>query len=294
MLTVKVLLSAADSACYIAKKRGRNQVHIYQHDDEELTKRHGEMLWAVRIPKALDEERFRLFAQPIMSLASVQEMNTHYEVLLRMVGEDGENIPPSAFLPAADRYNLSGKLDRWVIRETFEWLVAHAQHVAQLHVCAINLSGHSLNDETFLEFVRDQFDASCIPSGKICFEITETVAITNLARATSFVKALHSQGCLFALDDFGSGLSSFAYLKNLPVDMLKIDGMFVKDILRDPMDYAMVKSINEIGKVMGKQTIAEFVENEDILEKLKEINVDYVQGYGVGLPRPIEELLPDG
>ncbi len=283
------LLSAADSACYMAKDQGRNRIHVYQEDDEELAKRHGEMQWAVRLPRALEEGRFRLYFQPIAPVASKHGEGAHYEVLLRM--EDGHMVQPKAFFPAADRYNLSSKLDRWVITTTFKWIVDHPAHLERLYLCAINLSGHSLNDETFLEFVFRQFKESPIPPEKTCFEITETVAIANLSRATNFMKVLKAEGCRFSLDDFGSGLSSFAYLKNLPVDFLKIDGGFVKDILDDSFDLAMVTSINEIGQVMGKQTIAEFVENEAILKKLREIGVDYAQGYGIERPRPIEEIL---
>ncbi|MGD8931122.1 MAG: EAL domain-containing protein, partial [Chromatiales bacterium] len=167
----------------------------------------------------------------------------------------------------------------------------HPQQLNNLHLCSLNLSGLSLSNNTFLAFVIDKLEKCHIPPHKVCFEITETVAIANLSRAIGFISGLRTLGCHFALDDFGSGLSSFAYLKNLPVDFLKIDGLFVKDILDDPMDLAMVKSINEIGKVMGKLTIAEFVENTDILEKLREIGVDYAQGYAIGRPRPIDEML---
>jgi EAL domain-containing protein (putative c-di-GMP-specific phosphodiesterase class I) len=198
-------------------------------------------------------------------------------------------VLPKVFLPAADRYNLSSELDRWVVSNTFQWIADHPQHLAGLYLCSINLSGHSLNEEKFLDFILQQLKHFAIPPEKICFEITETVAITNLSRTAFFIERLKTKGCCFALDDFGSGLSSFAYLKNLPVDFLKIDGVFVKDILDDPLDLAMVKSINEIGHIMGKQTIAEFVENEKILDKLREIGVDYVQGYNFGWPRPIDD-----
>jgi diguanylate cyclase (GGDEF)-like protein/PAS domain S-box-containing protein len=283
------LLSAADTACYMAKDRGRNRIHVYQEDDEEIAKRHGEMQWAIRLPRAVEEGRFRLYFQPMMSVAGGHDEGAHYEVLLRMNGE--HIVLPKIFFAAADRYNLSSRLDRWVISTTFGWIVDHPDHLESLYLCAINLSGHSLNDETFLEFVRRQFAEFPIPPEKICFEITETVAISNLTRVAEFMKSLKAQGCKFSLDDFGSGLSSFAYLKSLPVDFLKIDGAFVKDILSDSLDLAMVRSINEIGQVMGKQTIAEFVESEAILDKLREIGVDYAQGYGIKRPRPIEEIL---
>ena len=286
---INSLMSAADTACYIAKDQGRNRIHVYEEDDEELAKRHGEMQWAARIPRALEENSFQLYFQSIVPVSSHTREGFHYEVLLRM--QDDQVVLPKVFLPAADRYNLSGKLDRWVVTNTFKWIADHPEHLEGLYLCCINLSGHSLNEETFLDFIYQQLREFAIPPQKICFEITETVAITNLSRSASFIERLKSRGCRFSLDDFGSGLSSFAYLKNLPIDFLKIDGVFVKDILDDPLDLAMVKSINEIGHILGKQTIAEFVENKSILDKLREIGVDYVQGYECGWPRPIDETL---
>ena len=284
-------LSAADTACYMAKDQGRNRIHIYKEDDEELNRRHGEMRWAVQLPHALDEGNFRLFFQRMTPVAGIGAEGQHYEVLLRL--QDDHIVMPQVFFPAADRYNLSSKLDRWVVAETFQWIADHPDHLADLFLCAINLSGHSLNEEAFVTFVQQQFRDLPIPPGKICFEITETAAIANLSRAASFMKTLKTQGCRFALDDFGSGLSSFAYLRSLPVDFLKIDGVFVKDIVHDSVDMAIVKSINEIGKVMGKQTVAEFVENEEILRKLRDIGVNYAQGYGIARPQPIDELLKE-
>ena len=284
------VLSMADTACYAAKDKGTNRIHVYREDDTELARRYGEMQWVSRINRALEENRFHLVFQPIVPVAGLESLRNHYELLLRLEDEDGSTVWPDSFLPAAERYNLSTNLDRWVIGRAFRWLADYPQHLKRLFLCSINLSGHSLGNGKFLEFVIQQFEETNLPPQKICFEITETVAIANLTSATRFIKALSELGCRFALDDFGSGLSSFAYLKNLPVDFLKIDGMFVKDIVDDPIDFAMVRSINEIGHVMGKQTIAEFVENEDILEKLREIGVDYAQGYGIGRPRPIEEI----
>ena len=285
------LLSAADSACYVAKDLGRNRIHVHQEDDEALATRHGEMQWAARLPRALDEDRFQLYFQPIISVAGNMGEVQHFELLLRMLDETGQVVLPSVFLPAAERYSLSGRLDRWVVATAFRWLSHHQAQLLRPFICSINLSGRSLDDEGFLEYVKAQFKQWRISHANICFEITETVAITNLSDAKILIQSLKALGCRFALDDFGSGLSSFAYLKNLAVDFLKIDGVFVKDMLRDPMDMAMVKSINEIGHVMGKRTIAEFVENEAILEKLRAIGVDYAQGYAIGRPQPIDSML---
>ncbi|MDH3712457.1 MAG: EAL domain-containing protein [Gammaproteobacteria bacterium] len=283
------LLRAADSACYAAKDNGRNRVHIYHAADEELARREGEMQWVARINQAFEEELFELRYQRIAP-AGRQEHGAHYELLLRMRDEEGQPIPPGAYLPAAERYNLIGRLDRWVIDTAIGWLEQHPEHLADLHLCSINLSGLTLGNEEFLTYLIERLRNTPVPGSRLCFEITETAAIQNLANATRFIGELRKRGCRFALDDFGSGLSSFAYLKNLPVDYLKIDGVFVRDIIEDPIDYAMVKSINEIGKVMGKKTIAEFVESGEIVRKLEQIGVDYLQGQYIGEPRPLSEF----
>jgi len=289
-------LSAADTACYVAKDQGRNRIHVYHPEDVELARRHGEMQWVARINQALEEDRFCLSVQPIRPLADVglespSDGRGYFELLLRMRDSSGRLVPPGAFLPAAERYSLSVRLDRWVVEKIFSWLDAHPEQLERLGMCSINLSGHSIADEDFLQFVIASLDGTNVPAEKLCFEITETAAITNLVSATRFITALKGWGCHFALDDFGSGLSSFAYLKQLAVDFLKIDGVFVKDVVDDPINLAMVKSINDIGKVMGKRTIAEFVENDGILEKLREVGVDYAQGYRVGRPKPLDRLL---
>ena len=211
--------------------------------------------------------------------------------MLRLVDGEGKIIPPRAFLPAAERYDLVDKLDTWVVRNAFTLMNAYPGFVEQAHVVSINLSGQSLTNKKFLNSLIAQIDEFKIDASKVCFEITETAAISNLSTATSFISRLKELGCRFALDDFGSGLSSFAYLKNLPVDYLKIDGMFVKDMVDDRIDHAMVKSINDIGHVMGMKTIAEFVENDAIKAKLVEIGIDYVQGYGIEKPQPFIEIL---
>ncbi len=286
------VLSAADSACYMAKEQGRNRIYLYDTASIELARRHGEMEWVAHIGQALEEDRFELWHQEIHDGGpDAAEGRIYYELLLRMMDEEGELIFPGAFLPAAERYNLSSRIDRWVVSQAFAWLKANPSHLDELHLCAINLSGHSLTDGEFHRFVLKLFDKYGIPGGKICFEVTETAAITNLTSATRFISAVKRLGCQVALDDFGSGISSFAYLKHLSVDSLKIDGVFVKDIAEDPIDYAMVKSINEIGQVMGKKTVAEFVESDAVLEKVREIGVDFVQGYGIGRPVPLADRL---
>ncbi len=284
------VLKRADSACYAAKDAGRNRLHVFCQEDEELTRRSGEMQWVSRINKALEEDRFQLFCQPIAAISNPAQGRLYYEVLLRLREEDGTLVPPGAFLPAAERYGLSIRLDKWVVSRTLGWLSKHPEHVSKLDLCCINLSGNSLGDTEVLAFIEKQLARTGVPAEKICFEITETAAISNLGNATAFIKSLKKQGCLFALDDFGSGLSSFAYLKSLEVDILKIDGTFVREIASDPVDQAMVRSINEIGKVLGKYTTAEFVENDEILKVLHEIGVDRAQGYGISKPMPLEEV----
>jgi len=283
------LLKHADAACYVAKDNGRNRVHVHDLGDAEIAQRHGEMQWVTRINKAIIENRFCLYAQAIVPLNSSQEM--HYEFLIRMIDERGEIIPPGAFLPPAERYNLISKLDSWVVTTAFELLEKNPRFIDQVNFCSINLSGQSLTDMNFQELIVEKFKHTTIPAKKICFEITETAAITNLSSATLFISKMKELGCRFALDDFGSGLSSFGYLKNLPVDFLKIDGMFVKNIAQDPIDRAMVKSINEIGQVMGMHTIAEFVENAEIKNILNDIGVDHAQGYGISKPLPVDDVL---
>jgi diguanylate cyclase (GGDEF)-like protein/PAS domain S-box-containing protein len=283
------LLKMADAACYLAKDKGRNRIHVYYAEDAEVAQRHGEMQWVARIYKAMEEDHFCLYAQSILPLDG--STDTHYELLIRMEEAKGKLIPPGAFLPAAERYDLISKLDRWVIETAFRSLANNPAFFGQISFISINLSGQSLGEALILDFIITQLDESGIDGEKICFEITETAAISNLSTAIKFISTLKGLGCRFALDDFGSGLSSFAYLKNLPVDYLKIDGMFVKDIVDDPIDHAMVKSINEIGHVMGMQTIAEFVENDEIKGMLREIGVNYAQGYGIDKPMPFDELL---
>ncbi len=283
------LLKEADGACYIAKEKGRNRIYVHTEEDAYMAIQQGEMQWISQLHQALAKDQFVLYAQAIQPLKP--STDKHYELLLRLKNDHGEIIPPGAFLPAAERYNIINKLDRWVVMNAIELLANNPAFISQTNFCSINLSGPSIVQPDFLNFIINQIKASTLDANKICFEITETAAISNIDTARNFISSLKSLGCRFALDDFGSGLSSFAYLKNLPVDYLKIDGQFVKDIALDPIDNAMVRSINEIGHVMGMETIAEFVENDVIKGMLKEIGVDYGQGYGIEKPRPLAELL---
>lgn len=277
-------LSAADSACQAAKELGRNRVHCFEENDLDLMRRRREMQWASRITSALEEGRFELYRQTIEPLQS-QEQGLHYEILLRMRDEQGKVITPDHFIAAAERYALTPAVDRWVIENTFRWLVSEADERDKLAMCSINLSGQSFGDDKFLPFVIEQFHRTGLDARKICFEITETAAIASFSQANRFIHALRELGCRFALDDFGTGLSSFGYLKHFPVDFLKIDGSFVREIVKDPIDREMVRTINEIGHLTQKRTIAEFAESAEIIEMLRTLGVDYAQGYGVSRPQ---------
>lgn len=278
------VMSFADTSCYMAKEQGRNRVYRYQND-ETSQRRQDEAQWVSRIHDGLEQNRFCLYVQDIVGLQ--QEDLRHYEVLIRYRDEHDRLIPPGAFLPPAERFGLSPKLDRWVIKNVCAFLAENSNKHLNL---SINLSGLSIADDELLVCVRKLLRQYEVDPQQLCFEITETAAITNLANAVRFINAMKEIGCQFALDDFGSGLSSFGYLKTLPVDFVKIDGIFVKDILDDEVDMAMVRSINDIGHLMGKKTIAEFVENTDIADRLRDAGVDYAQGYGIAKPRSIDTL----
>ena len=286
---VSDILRDADTSCYLAKEKGRNRVQFHQKDDEITIRHRGEMHWVAKIHEGIEEQRFFLVGQVIKSLNS-QSPGSHVEILLRYREED-KTVFPGAFLPAAERYAISPKLDRYVIETVFTLLDGNSTLYHYADAFCINLSGLSLGEDDFLQFVIQQFQRYPNLTTKICFEITETAAISNLESARRFIKELKSIGCRFALDDFGSGLSSFGYLKKLPVDFLKIDGCFVRDIVDDPVDLAMVRSINDIGHLMGTKTIAEFVENDEVKELLQQLGVDYVQGYGIAKPLPLLELI---
>ncbi|MEM7018498.1 MAG: EAL domain-containing protein [Pseudomonadota bacterium] len=282
--TVSDVMSLADSACYVAKESGRNRIYTYQENDAEMIRRHGEMQWALKIPQAIEKGSFSLYMQPIVPVDERPETGRHFELLVRMETGDGGFVKPDVFLSAAERYNLSTRLDTWIVEQSIIWV---KENLSDIALCGINLSGLSLGEQSFLDFVTECMQRHDVPPSKICFEITETAAIENMSKASQFIKTLKGLGCQFALDDFGSGLSSFAYLRNLPVDFLKIDGIFIKDLVDNQIGQAMVRSINEIGHIMGKKTVAEFVESRGILEQLQELGVDYAQGYYVGPPRPI-------
>jgi diguanylate cyclase (GGDEF)-like protein/PAS domain S-box-containing protein len=288
--TVNHLLSAADHACYVAKERGRNRIQIYQEDDAAFIRRQGEMNWVVRIQETLEQNRFCLFSQAIQPLSPAAGKGIYFEVLLRMVEEDGRIHLPSDFIRAAERYGLMRSIDRWVIRECMRTLRTQPPPFLDLlHLCSINLSGVSIGDEGFLDFLEEELAASGVPGEKICFEITETAAIANFSQAEKLLARLASRGVRFALDDFGSGMASYSYLKDLPVSFLKIDGRFIKDIVTDSMDLAMVESINQVGHVMGLLTVAEAVTSSAVVERLRAVGVDYAQGNWISPPRPLGE-----
>ncbi len=286
------LLSQADSSCYAAKDKGRNRVHVFQPDDAEMLQRHGEMQWVPRIRQAIEEDRFVLYCQKILPLTTHAEGFQYCETLLRMIDESGNIVPPMAFLPAAERYDLMPIIDRWVIRQTLEIFGKHYRgNPAVITNCFINLSGATLSDTDIFDFIREQIEANGMRPESVCFEITETAAVANFDMAVTFMNRLKTMGCRFALDDFGSGMSSFGYLKNLPVDYLKISGTFVQNMTANPTDCAMVDAINRVGHVMGIKTIAEFAEDEDILKKLRELGVDFAQGFGIAQPEPMTSHL---
>ena len=285
-------LRLADGACQRAKENGRNRVELTDANDEQMQERYGEMEWINRLVSAFEGHGLLLFCQQIHAVNIGEDScaKNHYEILVRYEDEKGKLVPPGVFLPPAERYNLIGMLDRWVVRSTFEWLSKHPTELNNLGLCSINLSGASLGDDNMPNYIKSCFEQTQIDPHKICFEITETVAVTNLMKANEFIKDLKEIGCKFSLDDFGVGMSSFAYLKHMDVDYVKIDGSFVRNIVSDPIDKEMVRSINDIGHILGKQTVAEFCEDQDCYDVLKQLSVDYVQGYFIGKPEPIDQI----
>ena len=282
-------LHASDAACYAAKEAGRNRIHCYQPDDHSLLERNGELQWVQRLQNALDYDAFRLFAQPIKAVCANGQ--GYREILLRLE-EEGELIAPGSFLPAAERYHFMVRIDRWVIRNTLAWLgdqSHYSDHPSQ-GLWGINLSGASLSDPDFCQDLLTQVSAANLPHHTLCFEITESTAIAQLSRVSELIRTLKGFGCHFALDDFGTGLSSFSYLKELPVDFLKIDGSFIRNLHQDPIDRAMVEAIHAVGKALDIETIAEFVETQATLDVLQQIGIDYAQGYLLGMPEPLTHM----
>ncbi len=278
--TLSELLSTVDSACYAAKEEGGNRIHVFRPDDKDLKQHNRQLNWLSRIHQGLEKNKLVLYVQRMETLKKGAEQ--HCELLVRMRDDNGTLYPPGYFLPVAERYHLMPLIDRWVIREALSIIARKGANFSD--ICAINLSGQSLSSEGFLAYIVDMIGTYNVTPQRLCFEITETAVIANLDKAQQVMRVLRNMGCRFSLDDFGSGLSSFAYLKNLEVDFLKIDGMFVKAIVNNKINRAMVESINHVGHVMGLQNIAEFAENEDIINILREIGVDYAQGYGVCKP----------
>ncbi len=287
------ILQAADVACYTAKELGRNRVHAYADSEGAALASQGLMRWATRLQEAIEENRFVLFCQRIAALRP-DAGAAHYEILVRMIDEHGALVLPGAFMPAAERYQLVGRIDRWVLHNVLDWLREHDASLDAVGMLAINLSGHSIGDRGFHRYAEDILRESGVDGRRICFEVTETATIANMGDATRFFAAMRALGCRFALDDFGSGLSSFGYLKTLPVDFLKIDGQFVRDAHADALDQATVRCIRDLARVVGKQTIAEWVESAEVLALMRAMDIDFAQGYAVHRPEPIDAILGEG
>lgn len=291
-LSPQMVHAQADTACHIAKEEGRNRFSLYCLDDKELRRREQEMESVNLVHNALANDRIELFAQQILDLKDDSE-GMHFEILIRIKNAQGEYISPGIFMPASERYNIAHLLDKQVITQTLDWFATHPDELNALGMCAINLSGHSMGNKEFIAFLLDKLKNSAVPCDKVCLEITETAAMSNMNQAIEFFTQLKELGCWIALDDFGSGLSSFGYLKKLPVDIVKIDGLFVRDIDVNEMDHLMVRSINDLARQMGKKTVAEFVENTRIIDQLVELEVDYAQGYIIGKPKPLGDLVQE-
>lgn len=282
--SVDQVFSAADAACLSAKEHGRNRVHVFRKRDGSFSKRRNESQWVARITRALSEDSFLFYGQPIVNLNGNASSRQHHEILLRMKDEDGELVLPGAFISAAERFGLAPRIDEWVVERALQWL----RGVEERGI-SINLSGASIGASHFLDFTLGVLRDSGVDPGRVCFELTETVAVSDPVRARTFVDQLKQIGCRFALDDFGSGLSSFGYLKTFPVDYLKIDGVLIQDVAVDELSHAMVRSINDMGHLTGKKIVAEFVHDEATLDAVKEIGVDFVQGYAIGYPEPLQD-----
>ena len=285
-----VLLQQADAACYAAKDQGRNRVQVHELEDEQMAERRGVMEWVARVDQVLRDGRIRLTGQKIAPIRDPGSAKPHYEILMTVLNDAGEPMGPVDFITAAETYDRMPAVDRWVVTHSLNWMSLNLEHMDKVHGFSINLSGTSLNDPSFCDFVVQQLQRTRVPTEKVTFEITETAAFSSMDAANRFIARLRDLGCTFSLDDFGTGLASYSYLRNLDVDYVKIDGMFVKDLIENPADYAVVKSVSEIAHFMGKQTIAEFVETTQILDALREIGVDYAQGWGVERPKPLDQI----
>jgi len=283
-------MSAADSACYLAKESGRNQVQIAHLGNRRLQVRHGQMQWLSRINAALADNRFTLYFQPIVPCASTTRHDKHVEILLRMIDDDGSIIAPGVFFPTAEKYNLAQDIDRWVVEHAMAWLAAESACSHWPIRIAINLSAQSVGNQAMVNHIIEQAGLNGIDPAQVCFEISETAVTANLTAATSFMLTLRACGFRFSLDDFGNGLSSFTYLKKMPVDYLKIDGAFVRDFMFDPVDRTMVRAINELGHLLGKQTIAKYVESLEVVDELRKMGVDHIQGYVYSQPQSLDDF----
>jgi EAL domain-containing protein (putative c-di-GMP-specific phosphodiesterase class I) len=292
---VHSVLASADASCYEAKSKGRDRVQVFRPQHGEPRVENADLKMVSQINHAFEFGNFRLYRQKIIALDAQENGAPHYEILVRMVDSSGSLIPPGGFMAAAERFNLLSSIERWVISSLIEFLhgqyasgaIPREQSALTDGFYAVNLSGVSINDASFIDFLRQLLTRFQLPRGLLCFEVTETTAIANLTKAAQLMHDLKALGCRFALDDFGIGMSSFAYLKYLPVDYIKIDGVFVRDMADDPMDQAIVEAINRIAHILGLKTVAEFVEDADILERLRAIGVDYAQGYFVAKPEAL-------
>ncbi len=301
-VSVSGVLAMADATCHEAKSKGRDRVQVYHPQDDKAGEQSGEMQMVSQINHAFDLGNFRLYRQKIIALGAGDADEPHYEILVRMLDRAGNLIPPGGFMPAAERYNLLSSIERWVISSLVEFVhqqyesgaIPHEKTAFTNAFYAVNLSGVSINDGSFTDFVRQLLTRFKLPRGLLCFEVTETTAISNLTKAAQLMRDLKAMGCRFALDDFGIGMSSFAYLKYLPVDYLKIDGVFIRDMAADPMDHAIVEAINRIAHILGLKTVAEFVENEATLERLRALKVDYAQGYFIAKPEALTKTADAG
>lgn len=287
--TIHYALNAADTACSIAKTTGRDRIHVFDLEDEILATKHNEMVLVNQVTNAIEENQFELHRQDIIPLQKTENDHSHFEILLRMISPSGKLIYPNDFLPLVEKYQLGARLDQWVINATIDWLLANPKELHNTETCAIKLSGQSLGSDRIQEKIAKKLSETRFPAEKLCFEITETAAISDLHHAQEFINTFKTLGCKFALDDFGTGLSSFSYLKSLDVDIIKIDGSFVKEMTTDSVSMATVKSINEVAEALGKKTIAEFVENEEISRELTKLGVDYAQGYHFSKPKPLSQ-----